>query len=567
MTPTLDISRFDTLHDAFRHAVATWPDNVWLCVPPRAGRDYAADGLEMTYAEAAVRVDRLIARYRAAGYGPGHRVALQLENRPEHILHLLAASALGFSLVPVNPDYTHDEMLYQMSHSEADLAVALPHRVAELEAVAADRPEKPLPVVDGMDLPDALPAPVAAAAGTPGRHAELGLLYTSGTTGRPKGCILTNHCFLLTGHGYVETMRAGCVTLEDGQERFFNPLPLYHMNAGELMPTVTILTGNCQIIPDRFHARSWWQDAVATGATVMHHLGIIPPALMALPESPAEKQHKIKFSLGGGIEPSLHAPFEERFGITLIEAWAMTETGRCLAAATEPRHVDTRAFGRPNQFIEGKVVDENDNELPRGTPGEFVVRTPGDDPRDGFFVAYLKNPEATEEAWRGGWFHTGDTVIQRDDGMFVFVDRSKNIIRRSGENIAAAEVEACLVGDGRVATVACLAVPDDMRDEEVMACIVPTEGTAGDRALADSLMDLCLEKLAYYKPPGWWLFVDDLPTTGTQKVQKQRIFAEGTDPRASPGIIDLRDAQEAPARLTPDKREGGRDATALPNRG
>lgn len=134
--------------------------------------------------------------------------------------------------------------------------------------------------------------------------------------------------------------------------------------------------------------------------------------------------------------------------------------------------------------------------------------------------------------------------MQRDDDMFVFVDRSKNIIRRSGENIAAAEVEACLVGDDRVATVACLAVVDEMRDEEVMTCIVPVEGVAGDAALADALMAHCLEKLAYYKAPGWWLFVDELPTTGTQKVQKQRIFGDGVDPRKLAGVIDLRERKK-----------------------
>lgn len=545
MSNLKDTSGFVTVHDAFLSAVADWPDLSFLAVPAREGRGYLEDGAEISYAAAVAEVDRLIALYRAAGYGPGHRVALLLENRPAHVMHLLAASALGFSIVPVNPDYTRDEMLYQMDHSDADLAVALTHRMAELESVAALRTDKPMPVIDEENLPPALPVPSAPAAGAPGRETELALLYTSGTTGRPKGCILTNHAFLMTAVGYVETVRSGCVTLEDTAERFYNPLPLYHMNAGLLIPTVVILTGNCQIIPDRFHARTWWPDMVATRATVMHHLGIMPPALMALPPCPEETQHSVRWSLGGGIEPSLHAPFEERFGITLIEGWAMTETGRQFAAVAEPRHVDIRAFGRPNRFMEGKVVDDDDVELPRGTPGHFVVRTPvenpGDDPRDGFFSGYLKNEAATEEAWRGGWFHTGDTVMQRDDDMFVFVDRSKNIIRRSGENIAAAEVEACLVGDDRVATVACLAVVDEMRDEEVMTCIVPVEGVAGDAALADALMAHCLEKLAYYKAPGWWLFVDQLPTTGTQKVQKQRIFGDGVDPRTLPGVIDLRD--------------------------
>ncbi len=505
-------------------------------------------GLEISYAEAAGEVDRLIALYRAAGYGRGHRVALLLENRPVHILHLLAAAALGFSVVPVNPDYTHDEMLYQMSDSAADLAVALPHRIAEIEAVANARDSKPLPVVDGEDLPASLPQLQSLSDGAPGRDAELALLYTSGTTGRPKGCMLDNRSFLMTGYGYVEVVREGCVTLEDAAERIFNPLPLYHMNAGLVIPTVAILTGNCQIIPDRFHARTWWQDMVATDATIMHHLGIIPPALMALPPCPEEKQHKVRWSLGGGIEPSLHGPFEARFGITLIEGWAMTETGRSFAAVIEPRLVDIRAFGRPNRFIEGRVVDDDDNQLPRGTPGNFIVRTPvenpGDDPRDAFFSGYLNNEAATEEAWRGGWFHTGDTVMQRDDDMFVFIDRSKNIIRRSGENIAAAEVEACLVADGRVAQVAVFAVPDEMRDEEVMACIVPADGIEGGAGLAVSLMALCQEKLAYYKAPGWWLFVDQLPTTGTQKVQKQKIFSDGQDPRAQPGILDFRERKQ-----------------------
>jgi crotonobetaine/carnitine-CoA ligase len=151
----------------------------------------------------------------------------------------------------------------------------------------------------------------------------------------------------------------------------------------------------------------------------------------------------------------------------------------------------------------------------------------------------LKNPEATEEAWRGGWFHTGDVVKQAPDGMLYFVDRKKNIIRRSGENIAAAEVEACLQAHPAVAQVAVVAAPDEVREEEVMACVVPMAGTVGDRALAEELQAWCLERLAYFKAPGWVLFIDRLPTTGTQKVQKTQIFPKGDDPRRRPEAIDL----------------------------
>ncbi|MHA1537732.1 MAG: AMP-binding protein [Alphaproteobacteria bacterium] len=540
---------FTTLHEAFRAAADAVPDKSILAVPPRPGRDYDEGGREIAYSEAAVAVDALIALYRAAGYGLGHRVALLMENRPEHFFHLLAFSALGISAVPVNPDYTHDEMLYQMSHSEAGLAIALPGRMAELEAVGEARGTK-LPVVDGAVLPASLPrAPSPPRNTRPERATELGLYYTSGTTGRPKGCIATNDYFLKSAQCYLEETRKGIVAISVASERLLNPLPLYHMNSGILSFTAMVLSHNCHIQPDRFHPSTWWYEVAESRASIIHYLGVVPPMLLNQPEGPDEKRHRVKWGLGAGIEPELHARFEARFGFPIIEGWGMTETGRIFAATQEPRHIDTRAFGRPNAGMEGRIVDENDAELPRGTAGELLVRAPGPDPRDGFFAGYLKDEEATEEAWRGGWFHTGDTVIQRPDDMFVFVDRKKNIIRRSGENIAAAEVEACIAADDRVAQIAVIAAPDDLREEEVMACIVTMpgaliDGSGGAEALADELMALCLEKLAYYKAPGWWLFVDKLPTTGTQKVQKAQIFPEGEDPTKRPGIIDRRDRKK-----------------------
>jgi crotonobetaine/carnitine-CoA ligase len=220
----------------------------------------------------------------------------------------------------------------------------------------------------------------------------------------------------------------------------------------------------------------------------------------------------------------------------------MTETGRVTMVNREPRMIHTRAFGRAFGGLEAKVVDGADREVPRGADGELLVRWGGPEgPRHGFFSGYLKDVKATEEAWRGGWFHTGDIVRQDEDGMLFFVDRKKNIIRRSGENIAAAEVEAVIQVHDEVAQVAVLAVPDEVREEEVMACIVPMPGVAGDAALADRILAWCTQRLAYYKSPGWMLFVGSLPTTGTQKVQKTQIFAKGEDPRRQPGVLDLRE--------------------------
>jgi len=197
-------------------------------------------------------------------------------------------------------------------------------------------------------------------------------------------------------------------------------------------------------------------------------------------------------------------------------------------------------MGRPPETgLEIRVVDGEGRDVPAGTSGEMVIRHSAATPRLGFFSGYLNKPDETEQAWRGGWFHTGDTVRQDETAMLHFVDRKKNIIRRSGENIAAAEVEACLQGHPDVAQVAVLPIADEMRDEEVMACVVARTATR-DAKLARSLFDHASRELAYFKTPGWIVFVDSLPVTGTQKVLKHMIFGTDKDPRGNAGAHDLR---------------------------
>jgi crotonobetaine/carnitine-CoA ligase len=526
-----------TVFDAFMATAAAHPGHAFLCVPPGPAVPDHPDGLELTYAETRDRVLACRERYAGAGYGHGHRVGLLLDSRPEFFFHYLALNSLGAGIVPINPDYRHDEMLYLMDHSEADLAVSLPGRIGDLEAVAAER-AKPLPLAT-PDLGDlARPGPPPRG-GAPGLDTECSLLYTSGTTGRPKGCILGNLYYLNSGAWYRDL--GGRVAFEPGRERLMNPLPLFHMNAQAVSATAMILTAGCLVLPGRFSPSRWWADVAASRATIIHYLGVMPPLLLNQPARPEERRHRVKFGLGAGIEPELHEAFEKRFGFPLVEVWGMTETGRIFADSVEPRQVATRAFGRPRAGFEARVVDDRDREVPGGVDGELVVRWGGvEGPRHGFFSGYLKNPDATEEAWRGGWFHTGDVVRRMADGTLAFVDRKKNIIRRSGENIAAAEVEAALQAHEAVGQVAVLAVPDELREEEVMACVVTMPGAARDAATAEGLVRWCLDRLAYYKAPGWVLFVDALPTTGTQKVQKTQIFAPGTDPRREPGAMDLR---------------------------
>jgi acyl-CoA synthetase (AMP-forming)/AMP-acid ligase II len=524
-----------TMAEAFADTVAASGPRPFLIVPaPAAG----APGAEIAYGEAAEAVSALRARYRAAGYGLGHRVALLLENRPAFLLHYLALNGLGAGIVPINPDYRHDEVVYLLGHSDAELAVALPQRLGDV-AAAARACARPIPVIDAFDLPADLPRPARAAhPGAPGPETECALLYTSGTTGRPKGCMLSNFYFLNAGQTYCSL--GGHIEVRPGRERFYNPLPLYHMNHLAITVTAAILTGNALVLTERFSPTRWWPEVAGSGATIVHYLGVVAAMLMNQPPGPADRAHSVRFGLGAGIEPQLHEAFEARFGFPMVEVWGMTETGRIMADSHEPRMTETRAFGRPFVGFEARVVDADDGDVPVGSDGELLVRHSAEAPQHGFFSGYLKNEAATADAWRGGWFHTGDVVRQDASGMLFFVDRKKHIIRRSGENIAAAEVEAVLQAHEAVAQVAVLAVADELREEEVLACVVPMPGVTAGPALAEVLFAHCNARLAYFKAPGWVLFLDRLPTTGTQKVQKTQILAPGEDPRSRAGIVDLR---------------------------
>ena len=534
----------ETVFALFEAAAARRPEGGCLCAPPMAGRPYHPEGVEIGYRAAQARVAALRARYRAAGYGRGHRVALLLENRPEFHLHWWALNALGCGIVPINPAWRQDEVVYLIDHSEAALVVSVPERLADVEAAVRLSAAAP-PVVDAAALPERLPAPRggAGAGGTSGIDTEAALLYTSGTTGRPKGCVLTNRYFLNAARWYREA--GGLMALADGCERLLNPLPLHHANALAIGSMAMLSAAGCIVMTDRFHPRSWWADVAASGATIIHYLGIMPPLLLSLPPEPEESAHAVRFGVGAGIDPKHHEAFEERFGFPLIEGWGMTEVAMPTWASVEPRRIDTRAFGRPLSGCEVRVVNDEGREVPPDVPGELTLRMSGDDPMLGLFSGYLKDAQATAEAWRGGWFHTGDVVTRSADGMLCFVDRKKNIIRRSGENIAAAEVEAVLQADARVAQAAVIAVADALRQEEVMACIVPAPGANRDRAAAMALQDLCLERLAYYKAPGYLLFLDTLPVTSTQKVQKVRLFPADTDPRQAAGCHDLRERKRS----------------------
>ncbi|MBT3334138.1 MAG: AMP-binding protein [Rhodospirillaceae bacterium] len=530
---TLWLALLDTAHSQ--------PHLPCIAIPPRNERDYYPDGVLWSYGEVASRTNQLIEHYAAAGYGHGHRVSLLLENRPEFMLHFLALNALGCWVVPLNPEFRTDDFAFILGHSEVDLIVTLAPHTENLTA-AVTVTGRVIPIVDVAMFNDALPAPLRPEKNSPpGRSSESVLMYTSGTTGMPKGCIISNEYFFFAGERYLGA--GGTMTIEHGAERLYNPLPLFYANGLAIANPAMILSRNCMIFSDRFHPATWWQEIVETEATMIHYLGIIPPVLMAREEEVIERRHKVRFGVGAGVDPALRVAFEKRFGMTLVEIYGMSEIGICSFDVSTDRDGKTRSIGRDMPGMEFQIIDDDGNRPPPGTPGELRVRRTGPNPRLGLLEEYFRDPATTAEVWQDGWFHTGDILVEEPAGL-VFVDRKKHMIRRSGQNISAAEIEATLRTHAAVREIAVIPIPDDLRDEEVFACIILEDGIAGTDELADELVRFTLERLAYFKVPGWVAFLDELPTTYSQKLRKGEIFGDA-DPTADPRTVDLRQVKQS----------------------
>lgn len=510
-----------TIFDAFARTASRYPQRPFLAMMAETAAAYGIAPVEISYDDAMRAIGHLCNSYRANGYGHGHRVGLLLESRPDFFWHWLALNALGASVVPINRDLRSTELEYLIAHSELVAVVAIesmhPAVLAAARAIGVS-----VPILAPYAEPVGIAAP-APARGSCERSSECALLYTSGTSGKPKGCVLSNEYFLYAGHWYATA--GGLIAINEGTERMLTPLPLFHMNAMAFSVMAMVMTGGCLIPLDRFHPRTWWALVKDSRATIVHYLGVMPSMLMSADESAADKAHCIRFGFGAGVDRELHLRFEARFEFPLIEAWAMTETGAgaVVVANREPRHAGSNCFGKPSRELEVKVIADDGSEAATDQPGELLVRHAGTDPRYGFFQEYLKEPEATAAAWEIGWFHTGDVVRRGSDGSLHFVDRRKNVIRRSGENISAIEVESVLMQHPAVRNAAVAPTPDVLRGDEVFACVVtnkPVTGADSAQKIAAELVSWCLSRLAYYKAPGYIAFVPALPLTSTQKIQR-----------------------------------------------
>ncbi|SDN56358.1 crotonobetaine/carnitine-CoA ligase [Streptomyces sp. cf386] len=457
-----------------------------------------------TYAETREAAATMAGALAERGCRPGDRVAALLSNRIELVDLVLGCAWLGAVAVPLNTglrgrslrqalDAARPHFLYTERELTAH-AVAAGHRGAVWQVGDADVP-RPGSVVP---LP---PAPVRP------RDTAV-VLFTSGTTGGPRGVRCPQAQFAWWGRNVADALR---LTRDDV---LFTCLPLFHTNALNALAQAMTVGASC-VVGGRFSASRHWEQAAEVGATVVYLLGAMVPMLLAQPPGPRDRAHRARRGLAPATPAPLWEPFRERFGVTLVDGFGSTETNLVIGAT--PERCRPGYMGTVRKGFSAQVVDETLAPVPDGTPGELLVRSHQD---HAFATGYLGDPEPAPGSWR----RTGDRVVREPDGWFRFVDRIKDVIRRRGENISSYEVESVLRTHPAVAEAAVFPVPSELAEDEVMVAVVARPGTALDPA---DLARHCAHELPAFAVPRYVEAVGSLPLTETGKVRKAVLRERG----------------------------------------
>jgi len=475
--------------------------------------EFFDEGLSATYA--AVKRDSLKmgALLAAAGVQQGDRVAVMLPNIPEMPLIWLGLARIGAIMVPVNIRYSARELAYVVENSGAKLLVLQ----ADIPAAQhEDRPGIEALIVGSAEWEDRWHRAEATACPAPdlNRDTLMNIQYTSGTTGMPKGCILTHNYWLTTG--MVNAWR-------DGRRfrRILATTPFTYMDPQWLL-LMAIYQRGTLVVGRR-------QSASKFARWLSEHrieFCLFPEAASKQPPAPHDRENRVVRANIYGVRASVHAEIEERYGFTAREAFGMTEIGSGLYVPMEATGmVGSGSCGIATAFRETRIVDERGTEVPVGETGELLVRG------NGIFLGYYNNPKATAEALRDGWFHTGDLFRRDAQGFHYIVGRKKDMIRRSGENIACREVEGVLRDMDEIEEVALIPVPDDLRGEEVKAYLTLRNAHQPDAAFVHRIADYAAHRLAAFKIPRYFEFIETMPRTTSFKVAKAELAKARADHR------------------------------------
>jgi carnitine-CoA ligase len=478
-----------------------------------------------SFAEALDVAARAAGRLVNAGIGVGDRVALMCSNRAEFIEIFLGCGWLGAVLVPINTASRGAQLQHILSNSGARLLIIEAELLASLDHVGLD--SLSLEVIWLIDAPGEGVAPPALAEPLPALALPvpspmprpddlLAILYTSGTTGLSKGVCCPHAQYFWWGHHTALLLGIG------EQDVLCTTLPLFHTNALNTLFQALIM-GATAIFEPRFSASGFWDGLVQRGATVTYLLGAMVPMLLSRPPTAQERTHRTRIALAPGVPAHFLDEFVARSGIHLLDGYGSTETNFVIGTNIDRQRAGYMGCVRPG--FAARVIDAEGGEAPDGEPGELVLRA--DEPL-AFARGYFAAPEKTEEAWRQGWFHSGDRVIRDRDGYFKFVDRLKDAIRRRGENISSFEVEQVLLSHPEIATAAVFPVRSELAEDEVMAAIVRQSGSALGEV---DLIRFCEPRMPYFAVPRFIEFCDALPATENGKIQKYKLRERGVTPQ------------------------------------
>ena len=475
------------------------------------------DGLTITRKELLDRCQRF-AGYLRGKVGTQERVVVMLDNRVEFMIALFGIMANRGILVSIAPTAQEHDAGHILRDSEPVLAIVgepqlelmgkLKETAPSLKEIVVVRGEEPR----GLEAYEQAAEPFDFAEVECDREDVITVYYTSGTTGAPKGCMLHHGWWLRVVDVDLRLFRRGW------QDRQLCCLPFYYAD-----PAIQLITSlasrGTMVAMRRFSVSRFWDVVTQYDATEILSIASIPALLLKGDPGPKERDHRIRLAIHAGLPKELHGEMVERFGFHWLDQYGSTEGG---VMSRVPLHladelVGSGCIGVEPPSMEVRVADDHDEEVPLGEAGEALIKGPD------IYVGYLGRPEVTAEANRNGWYHSGDLVRRDERGLLYFVGRKKEIIRRSGENISAAEVEQVLRGHPQIVEAAVIPVPDTLRGEEVKAYVQLKPDSA---MTPEDIVAYCREKLAPYKVPRFIeLHPEDFERTPSMRVQKQPLRA------------------------------------------
>lgn len=491
-----------SLVDLVASAASNWPSRTALL--------FDRCGTKLSFAELHEQTDNVARNLIALGLAPGDRVGLCMANGPQYPLSWIGVLKAGAVIVPLNIAYRSDDALHICDVSETKFLICDAEREELFQTLAKGLPNlEKIFVVGGENSFDSLLKSSSLTIDVqPESYHVTNLQFTSGTTGLPKGCVLTHRYWLeLVDAIHREVMEITPQDIMLTAQAFSYIDPQWAF-------ALCLKSGAKLVVLERFRPTEFWGKVAEYEATFFYCLAAMPLMMLSVPRTPAEKQHKVRAAFCSAIPVDRHAELEERFSCPWTEAYGSTETGSDVRVplGEHAAYVGSGSIGTPYSHREVDIVDDADRSVGTGEVGELVVRGPG------MMRGYWQLPEETAEVFRNGWYHSGDLATRDAQGRITLVGRKRDMIRRAGENIAAAELEALLQQHPAVELATCVSVPDLLRGEEVMALIVASEA-----AKIPDLISFMEDRLAAFKVPRYWKIVPELPLTPSARVAKPNI--------------------------------------------